>query len=108
MRVNVYAEEMTNKVELVVKQGFVGIRFYTELPVKSGDLEVRGPFMHRPGDNDSSAVTFWSRGNMRELLLKAIALLDQHHADRARITLGMGMNAQGDGGGAMALKKKEV
>jgi len=33
MRVNVYAEEQTLRVELVEKRGFTGIRFYLELPV---------------------------------------------------------------------------
>lgn len=33
MRVNVYAEEMTDRVEIVEKGEFTGLRFYLELPV---------------------------------------------------------------------------
>lgn len=37
MRVNIYAEEMTDRVEIVTKQTadgeFTGVRFYLELPV---------------------------------------------------------------------------
>jgi hypothetical protein len=43
MRVNIYAEEMTDRVELVTKQtaegSFTGIRFYLELPVTMSDGE---------------------------------------------------------------------
>lgn len=84
MRVNVYAEEMTDKVELVRKttpeREFIGVRFYLELPVTVGEgggvSEVRGPFFHHPGDNDSSAVTFWGKRDLQKALLKALDLLD--------------------------------
>lgn len=80
MRVNVYAEEITERVERLSKTvdgaTFVGLRFYLELPVTketNGGLQVhRGPFMHRPGDDDSAAVTFWARSE-NELL----AMLDR-------------------------------
>ena len=40
MRVNVYAEEMTNRIEIVSKtiegQQFTGLRLYLELPVTVG------------------------------------------------------------------------
>jgi hypothetical protein len=87
MRVNVYAEELTDRVEIIEKKNadgvFTGVRFYLELPVTMGDppsRQVRGPFMHRPGDDDSSAVTFWSRRDLRGLLARAIELIDAHHA----------------------------
>jgi|RhiMetdeSRZDD1v2_1073273.scaffolds.fasta_scaffold783588_2 hypothetical protein len=56
MRVNVYAEEIRvvpePAVEIVRKevdgQVFYGIRLYLGFP-----------FIHREGDDDSSAVTFW-------------------------------------------------
>jgi hypothetical protein len=93
MRVNVYAEELTQRVELITKttpEGtFTGLRFYLELPValatpaatlggQPGIAHLSGPFLHRAGDDDSSAVTFWGKRDLRHLLLKALALLDEH------------------------------
>lgn len=69
MRVNIYAEEITQRIELVEKNGFIGIRFYLELPVTQhmddgrGFTQHQGPFMHHPGDDDSSAVTFWGKAD---------------------------------------------
>ena len=95
MRVNVYAEEMTDRVEIIEKETpegkFTGLRFYLELPVTvpafsgsalnagSTDEQVRGPFIHRPGDDDSAAVTFWGKQDLRETLIKALKLLDDHY-----------------------------
>lgn len=89
MRVNIYAEEMTDKVELIEKTNkdgtFTGIRFWLELPVTQPvnhphlgvvDVEqVKGPFMHHPGDNDSAAVTFWGKAQLKVALRKALNLL---------------------------------
>lgn len=95
MRVNVYAEEMTQRVELVEKDGHVGIRFYLYLPVTktltsdthvgpvNRTVQVQGPFEHRPGDDDSAAVTFWGKQDARKAFAQAIALLDAHYANRA-------------------------
>ena len=100
MRVNIYAEEMTDRIEIIEKEidgaKFEAVRFYlylptsfyvsptgTSHPVMSGQIphgELKGPFIHREGDDDSAAVTFWSRGKLREILQKAIELLDAHHA----------------------------
>ena len=105
MRVNIYAEEITDRVEIITKtiegQEFTAVRFYLELPVtlthqvtaaelmgdsvisgpaKDWSKNVRGPFLHRPGDDDSSAVTFWGKKDLRALLVKALELLDAHHA----------------------------
>ena len=93
MRVNVYAEEMTGNVELITKtiddEEFTGVRFWLYLPVTvrnhytSNDLstrQVQGPFMHGPGDDDSSAVTFWGKTKLREMLTRGLQLLDQQHA----------------------------
>jgi len=91
MRVNIYAEEMTDRIEIISKEidghKFTGLRFYLELPVTvpkaivpSG--EVKGPFMHRDGDDDSSAVTFWGKRDLREVLRKALEQLDEHYASR--------------------------
>ncbi len=55
MRVNIYGEELTEKIEIVRKavnqQTFVGIRFYFK---SHPDLH------HSEGDNDESAITFWA------------------------------------------------
>lgn len=80
MRVNVYAEEITNRVEIVEKNGFTGVRFYTYLPVTDPDGNHHiGPFKHGPNDDDSSAVTFWGKANLERVLKKALALLEEHH-----------------------------
>jgi hypothetical protein len=88
MRVNVYAEELTDRIEIEPKQiegrTFVGLRFLLELPVTLDGKQVKGPFMHRPGDDDSSAVTFWDDGSLRVLLRKALAALDDHYAKSAQ------------------------
>lgn len=96
MRVNVYAEEMTDRIEIVAKDAdgetFTGLRFYLELPVTiprrvfpadgkphSDTENVSGPFIHRPGDDDSAAVTFWGKRDLRIMLRKALVLLDDHY-----------------------------
>lgn len=104
MRVNIYAEEMTDRIEIISKeidgQVFTGLRFYLELPVTfgrghrvtDGDKEVAhytvpsgkhtniaGPFMHRPGDDDSAAVTFWGKRDLRKVLKQALEMLDMHY-----------------------------
>lgn len=86
MRVNVYAEEMTDRVEIISKtidgHRFTGLRIYLELPATVNGQQYQGPFMHRPGDDDSSAVTFWGKRDLREVLKKALAMLDDHYAER--------------------------
>lgn len=89
MRVNIYAEEMTDRVEIIEKvidgQTFTGLRIYLELPttvfatdgIHKG--QVKGPFIHRDGDDDSSAVTFWGKRDLREVLTKALLLLNGHY-----------------------------
>ena len=83
MRVNIYAEEITNNVEIVEKitpdGKFTGVRFWLHLPVTLADgRQAQGPFLHRPGDDDSSAVTFWGKRDLREALRRALALLDDY------------------------------
>jgi len=84
MRVNVYAEEMTDRVEIVEKmidgQLFTGLRFYLELPVTRGQMQISGPFLHHDGDDDSSAVTFWGKSDLREALKIALEKLDWYYA----------------------------
>jgi hypothetical protein len=81
MRVNIYAEELTDRVELVSKEiegnVYTGVRFYLELPVTTPNGgQVSGPFMHSPGDDDSSAVTFWGKQKLRNALAQALYMLD--------------------------------
>jgi hypothetical protein len=90
VRVNIYAEEMTDKVELITKTTkdgeFVGVRFWLELPATvpvagsttGEEQHVRGPFMHHPDDNDSAAVTFWGKAQLKVALRKALELLEAH------------------------------
>jgi hypothetical protein len=91
MRVNVYAEELTNRVEIITKEidGHIysGLRFYLALPATDTltGKQHRGPFIHRPGDDDSSAVTFWGKVDLRWILNHAIELLDAHYLERNRI-----------------------
>lgn len=83
MRINVYAEELTQRTELVTKQPdnhpgttFYGVRFYLASP---DVLHVT------PDDDDSSAVTLWvpwtrAEGHdvevVRDLLLLLVDRLD--------------------------------
>lgn len=101
MRVNVYAEEMTDRIEIIAKRidghDFTGLRFYLELPASfvpdpNGNPQpaqitdtkqanhYQAPFIHRPGDDDSSAVTFWGKRDLRAVLRQALELLDGHYA----------------------------
>lgn len=103
MRVNVYAEEMTDRVEIISKeiegQTFTGLRLYLELPAsyhvnqghplvpaKSTDTKqanhLQAPFIHHPGDDDSGAVTFWGKRDLRLVLRKMIEALDDHYQNR--------------------------
>lgn len=88
MRVNVYAEEMTDRIEIISKEinghKFTGLRLYLELPVTvplphGGNSVVKGPFMHTPDDDDSSAVTFWGKRDLRPVLEKMLKELDEHY-----------------------------
>ncbi len=99
MRVNVYAEEMTDRIEIIEKKGFTGLRIFLALPASfvsdpraDGMLRpanvhdnvqaehMQAPFIHHPGDDDSAAVTFWGKRDLRQVLRKALAELDAHYA----------------------------
>lgn len=108
MRVNVYAEEMTDRIEVIEKTTehgtFTGLRFYLELPAstykyavgtpvrldvgtqqhKSEVLQIKGPFVHHPGDDDSAAVTFWGKQDLRHTLVLALDALDEHYNAKKR------------------------
>jgi hypothetical protein len=97
MRVNIYAEEMPDepRLEIIEKMidghKFTALRIYLELPVTKRiveqthagpvwkDVQVQGPFVHRPGDDDSAAVTFWGKNDLRVTLRRALQLLDEHY-----------------------------
>jgi len=73
MRVNIYAEEITERVEVISKEidghVFTGLRLYLYLPVTLPDgTNQAGPFMHRDGDDDSAAITFWGKRDLRDVL----------------------------------------
>ncbi len=88
MRVNIYAEEITQRFSIVEKEidgeVFTGVRLYLYLPVTWHDengepRQLSGPFMHSEKDDDSAAVTFWGKRALRELLGNVIDALDKHH-----------------------------
>ena len=85
MRVNVYAEEMTDRIEIISKEidghKFTGLRLYLYMPVTLPDgTQAKGPFIHRPGDDDSSAITIWGKRDLRLVLSKMLSSLDDHYA----------------------------
>lgn len=88
MRVNIYAEEMPEepRLEIIEKEidghKFTALRIYLELPATVDGKQYQGPFMHRPGDDDSAAVTFWGKRDLRVTLRKALKLLDAHYAGK--------------------------
>jgi hypothetical protein len=76
---------MTDRIEIIGKRidghTFTGLRFYLELPATLPDgATYAAPFIHRPGDDDSAAVTFWGKRDLRDVLRKALALLDEHYS----------------------------
>lgn len=84
MRTNIYAEEMSEDIEIIektTKDGkFTGLRLYLYLPVTLPDgTQVRGKFMHGPDDDDSAAITFWGKQDLRVVLRKMLAKLDEHY-----------------------------
>ena len=114
MRINIYAEEMTERVEIVEKtiegRTYAGLRIYLELPAtlwrcryckifehelasgarctQGGEcvfepFQAQAPFLHHENDDDSSAITFWGKRDLRVVLRKAIAALDAHY-DKGR------------------------
>jgi len=99
MSVNIYAEEMTDKIEIISKtidgHDFTGLRLYLELPATVNGQQYQGPFLHRPGDDDSSAVTFWGKRDLRTVLHKMLSQLDEHYdGGPARSGAALGSNVQ--------------
>lgn len=116
MRVNIYAEEMpeTPRLEIIEKKidghTFTALRIYLELPASyyvgspgranAGEIvpatpdhtgqpfQLQAPFIHRPGDDDSAAVTFWGKRDLRVMLRRALGMLDAHYEERADLKPG--------------------
>jgi hypothetical protein len=95
MRLNVYSDELTDRVEVVNKTtsagDFIGVRLFIETPITLKNQHgmkqvVRGPSEPVDGDDDSSAVTLWARTASPEVLLRAlrtaVLLLEQRVAPR--------------------------
>lgn len=83
MRVNVYQEELTDRIEIddtkIESMGRIGVNFYLYLPVTTPSGQTRGPFNHTGSDDDSAAVTFWgSKQELIELLRKAVTTLEAY------------------------------
>lgn len=80
MRVNVYGEELTDRVELVTKTvedesgefKFYGVRFWLKFPNQPWWIHRKVDGVE---DDDSSAITIWSddRDKLRLLLNSAVA-----------------------------------
>jgi hypothetical protein len=85
MRINVYDEEQTGRIEVVENtvrgEQFVGLRFFLELPVTTPHGNIQGPFAPNPVSEETAAVTFWNRKDLRPMLRHALALLDQYHGE---------------------------
>lgn len=73
MRLNIYGEELTSRMELTSKtvnqELFVGVRFY---------IKSHPDLHHSDSDNDESAVTFWvpwtkEKGNDYQLVYNMFA-----------------------------------
>lgn len=82
MRVNIYNEELTDRVTIRHKTAegidYVGVRFYLALPATVDGKNYKGPFMHQKNDDDSAAVTFWTtdKSRLRQLMQQAVLALD--------------------------------
>ena len=55
MRINVYSQELTDEVLLVVKSSNTGVTYHAAQMVLHSSLRLH----HPPQDDDRSAVTFW-------------------------------------------------
>jgi hypothetical protein len=70
MRVNIYNEELTDRVKFVTKTAGTGVMFYGI----SFHLASPKELHNSQGDDDTSAVTFWGDNpeKLRRLLSRAI------------------------------------
>lgn len=93
MRINVYGEELTDRVEKIEKTvdgvQYYGLRIYLYMPVttKPHNMQVKGPLIHREGDDDSSAITLWSssKQQLRNLVGQMLTALVTSRKDSALV-----------------------
>lgn len=79
MRINVYSQELTDEVQLIVKES------NTEIPYSAVQfmLHSSDKLHHPPKDDDRSAITFWlpksraRRQTLKEVFIKAANLIDE-------------------------------
>lgn len=84
MRINVYSQELTDQVLLVVKPSNTGVTYHAAQLV----LHSTERLHHPPQDDDRSAVTFWlprSPGR-RELMAQAFERIAAGGQDHQRCT----------------------
>lgn len=55
MRINVYSQELTPEVQLVVKDSNTGVQYHAAMLM----LHSSPMLHHPPADDDRSGVTFW-------------------------------------------------
>jgi len=79
MRVNVYGEELTSRVELITKRvddyTFYGVRFWLKFPNQDWWIHRK---VDGESDDDSSAITIWSASKeaLKAILLQGLRALD--------------------------------
>jgi len=64
-----------------------GIRFYLHLPATVDGKQYKGPFMHRPDDDDSSAVTFWNTNmnDFQDLFASALKAIEERQLRNPKV-----------------------
>jgi hypothetical protein len=64
-----------------------GIRFYLHLPGTMDGKQYKGPFMHRPDDGDSSAVTFWNTNmnDLQDLFASALKAIEERQLRNPKV-----------------------
>ena len=89
MRVNVYGEELTDRMEMITKKVvdpdgaehvFYGLRFWLKFPNQPWWVHRK---LDGQDDDDSSAVTFWSDSphKLQELFIQAVGTLEVGKAE---------------------------
>jgi hypothetical protein len=88
MGVNVYAEDITDRIVILSKESeggtLTGVRVYLSMPGPNDGDRLQGPFTYHREDPDSSAVTFWGTRDLRPVLRQLLAMLDDHY-ERTRL-----------------------
>lgn len=99
MRVNVYAEELTERIELITKvvpepgdpygvkdHTFYGLRFWLKFPNQPWWVHRKASSPAGVDDDDSSAITLWapSREALQDLLMQALGVTQTDLLDEGR------------------------